>query len=203
MNGENEESVLIQKFTEDNDEESFRRLVEMYRADILRFGNRMCGHKQDAEDMAQDTMLSAYLNMGSFRGEGSFRSWLFKIASSACLKQRRKKKDEPAFHVSMDEVSADHEKPMQVAADKGQDTVMSDAQSSEAARRLVEALLSLPPKYRVVLTLRDFDGLSTEETAQELGLSLTNVKVRLHRARTMMKAQVQEIRQEILGTTGA
>jgi RNA polymerase sigma-70 factor (ECF subfamily) len=142
-------------------------------------------------------MLAAFRHMGTFRGEGSFRSWLYKIASSACLKQRRLKKDQPRYTVSLDQTEPGTDRKVQVPAHDGKDTVLTEAQALEAARHLVEVLLELPPKYRLVLTLRDFEGLSTEETAEELGLSVANVKVRLHRARLMMKKQMVDIKSRL------
>jgi RNA polymerase sigma-70 factor (ECF subfamily) len=197
---ENEQD-LIKDFLENGSEASFQKLVEIYHAEILRFGSRMCGHREDAEDVAQETMLAAFRHMGSFRGDGSFRGWLYKIASSACLKQRRLKKDQPRYTVSLDQNEPGTDRKVQIPAGDDQDTVLTETQGLEAAKHLVEALLELPPKYRLVLTLRDFEGLSTEETAQELGLTVNNVKVRLHRARTMMKVQMLDIKSRMADQT--
>jgi len=184
------ENELINRFVKADSEKAFKELMSLYQDRIFRFGSRMCGHREDAEDVLQETLLSAYRNMDSFRGEGSFQSWLFKIASSACLKKRRKRKHEPDREESLDQLVEDREDRIPAGTPDGAGEPVGEAEASELARRLQEALLELPAIYRVVITLRDFEGLSTEETAKVLEISTTAAKVRLHRARTMLQKHV-------------
>lgn len=184
------EKDLINRFVKADNERAFEELVSLYQDRVFRFGARMCGHREDAEDVLQETMLSAYKNMNSFRGDGSFQSWLFKIASSACLKKRRKRKHEPAREESLDQLVEDREDRIPAGDPGGADGPVQEAEAAELASRLEKALIELPAIYRVVITLRDFEGLSTEETAQALDISKTAAKVRLHRARTMLQKHV-------------
>ncbi|MFH1533270.1 MAG: RNA polymerase sigma factor [Pseudomonadota bacterium] len=184
------EHELINRFVKADSKKAFEELMSMYKDRVFRFGARMCGHREDAEDVLQETLLSAYRNMDSFRGEGSFQSWLFKIASSACLKKRRKRKHEPGREESLDQLVEDREDRIPAGTPDGADGPVHEAEAGELARRLQSALLGLPPIYRVVITLRDFEGLSTEETAKVLDISTTAAKVRLHRARTMLQKHV-------------
>ena len=184
------EMDLINRFVKADSEKAFEELISLYQDRIYRFGSRMCGHREDAEDVLQETMLSAYKNMDSFRGDGSFQSWLFKIASSACLKKRRKRKHEPDREESLDQLVEDREDRIPADGPDGAGGPVEEAAAAELAGRLEKALVELPPIYRVVITLRDFEGLSTDETARVLGISNTAAKVRLHRARTMLQKHV-------------
>jgi len=186
----NQETELINRFVKLDSDKAFEELMAMYQDRVFRFGSRMCGHREDAEDVLQETLLSAFRNMNSFRGDGSFQSWLFKIASSACLKKRRKRKHEPDRELSLDQIAEEREDKMPAGSPDGADEPGREAEAGELARRLQQALLDLPAIYRVVIALRDFEGLSTEETARILEISTTAAKVRLHRARTMLKKQV-------------
>ena len=184
------ETELINRFVTADSEKAFSELVSLYQDRIFRFGARMCGHREDAEDVVQETLLSAYKNMDSFRGDGSFQSWLFKIASSACLKKRRKRKHEPDREESLEQLVEDREDRIPAGTLDGAGEPVREAEAGELARHLQRALLELPAIYRVVITLRDFEGLSTEETARILDISITAAKVRLHRARTMLQKHV-------------
>lgn len=186
----NYESELIDRFIKADSEKAFEELMSLYQDRIFRFGSRMCGHREDAEDVVQETLLSAYRNMDSFRGDGSFQSWLFKIASSACLKKRRRRKHEPEREESLDQLVEAREDRLPAGTPDGADEPVREAEAGQLARRLQEALLELPAIYRVVITLRDFEGLSTEETARVLGINKSAAKVRLHRARAMLQKQV-------------
>lgn len=186
----NQETELINRFVKLDSDKAFKELMAMYQDRVFRFGSRMCGHREDAEDVLQETLISAFKNMNSFRGDGSFQSWLFKIASSACLKKRRKRKHEPDREFSLDQIVEERGDKMPAGAPDGADEPGGEAEASQLARRLQQALLDLPAIYRVVIALRDFEGLSTDETARILDISTTAAKVRLHRARTMLKKQV-------------
>ncbi len=188
-----EESLLIKEFVETGNDEAFKKLMSMYEPRILRFGARMCGHHEDAQDVVQDTLMSAFRYMGSFRGDGSFQSWLFKIASSACLKKRRKKKHEPKNELSLDQISEDRADKEPVSYLDGLDAPLEQVEAKEMLRRLQAALLELPPIYRIVITLRDFEGMNNEAVAEILDISVSATKVRLHRARKMLKAKLGEI----------
>ena len=96
--GAPEEGLLIDR-AKGGDVAAFEQIVNRYEDRIYRFGYRMCGHREDARDVLQDTFLAALRHLDGYRGDGRFVNWLYKIASSACLKKRRKKKDEPKINI--------------------------------------------------------------------------------------------------------
>ena len=172
------------------DADAFGSLVRQYAGRAIGTATLMLGSHHDALDASQEAFVRAWRKIDRFRGDGSFQSWLFKIASSACLKKRRRRKHEPAREESLDQLVEGREDRVPAGTAGGADEPAGEAEAAELSRRLQEALLSLPPIYRVVITLRDFQGLSTDETARALGISNTAAKVRLHRARTMIQKQV-------------
>ena len=181
-----ETNALIER-ARGGDGKAFEEIVARYEDRIYRFGYRMCGHDEDARDVLQDTFLAALRHIGGYRGEGRFVNWLYKIASSACLKKRRRRKDEPGTPLSLEDEGPGEGVPLVqrlATPDPGPD---EEAHRRELRARLQEAVLRLPEHYRVVLVLRDFEHRSTEEVAELLGLQLSATKVRLHRARLLMR----------------
>ena len=174
----------------------FARLVERYQGALYNFGLKMCGEQRDAEDMVQDTFLNVFKYLKGFRYETKFRNWLYRIASSTCLKKKRKSKYAPERELSLDDfmpkdpAQADHQIP--VWASLPLDQVLNE----ELHRTLKQAILELPEKYRMVLVLRDVEGFSTEESAQILNLTTANIKVRLHRARLFLRDKLKSYFQD-------
>lgn len=162
------------------------RLIEEYQGRIYSFASRMCRSAEDARDVLQETFLAAFRGLQDFRGEAKMSTWLFRIAANACRKMRRRRTYEPARLLSIEDV---------LPAPGGQILDVADAaEGPEAAtlRHELQAALEasiaeLPPPYRAVLILRDIEGLSTEEVAEVLALSVPNVKSRLHRARLFVR----------------
>lgn len=174
------------------DPAAFEELLERYEEKIFHFGMRMCGQVEDARDLLQETFLNAFRYLKGFRGEAQFKNWLYKIASSVCIKMRRKGKFEPDFEISLDQLvpTEDGEVPQEIP-DWALEP-LENVLSKEVRRRLSEALALLPKEYRIVLVLRDMEGFSTEETAETLGISEAAVKSRLHRARLFVRQKLHE-----------
>ena len=152
---------------------AMEKLVVRYEERIFNFGLRLCGQVQDAEDVMQDTFLSAFSAMNDFRGETKLKNWLFKIATHACLKKRRKSKFAPERELSLESLV-----PLDDAASKYEIPDWSEdpqdyALRSEMKKILDGAIRSLPPKYRLVFNLRDIEGFSTAETSNILDIYLT------------------------------
>lgn len=162
------------------------RLVAEYQGRIYSFASRMCRSAEDARDVLQETFLAAVRALPAFRGDAKVSTWLFRIAANACRKMRRRGKHEPARLLSLDDVMpAPGAWPLEIAdAAEGPEAV---ALRHEVQRALDASIADLPPAYRAVLILRDLEGLSTEEVAEILGLSVPNVKSRLHRARLFVR----------------
>ncbi len=142
---------------------------------------RMLGSRAEAEDVAQETFLRAHRALGEFRGEARLGTWLYAIASRLCLNRLAAG---PRRHERSDEAAL-----AQAAAD-GVDAVGA-LERDELAAALHEAVAGLPEDRRMVVVLRDLEGLAYEEIAEVLGLPLNTVRSRLHRARLDLKAKLE------------
>lgn len=152
-----------------------------------RFSLLVCGHAEDAEDVMQDALMRTYKHVGQIKDPGAFRTWLFRTVRNACLMKRRRRVDEPARVESIDPGS-----PQDVATGaQGPDEV---AMNNWLGERLRRALATLPPAYRMIVLLREMEGLSTREVATVTGMSEDNVKTRLHRARVMLRNALGGVR---------
>ena len=162
------------------DRAALGQMLERHQRQIWRFGMKLCRDEADAQDVTQETLLAAARNLSDFRGESSLSTWLFTLARSFCVKQRRKSVHAPAALESLegDEV-------MQQPAPGP--TPEEATGSAQLQRALEEAIAALTPTYREVFVLRDVEGLSAAETAKVLELSVEAVKSRLHRARAAVR----------------
>jgi RNA polymerase sigma-70 factor (ECF subfamily) len=182
---------LVSRF-KSGDVKVFEDIIHKYENNIYSFGYRMCGNPSDAEDILQDTFLNAYKYLDRFRGESSLNTWLHKIASSSCIKKRRRRKSEPEQKESFSDVE-----PMVESRDYfGYRDWSMDPISSISRKEMREvigkSLKELPKKYRAVFILRDMQGLSTEETAGALKMNEQSVKTRLHRARLYLRKRLKD-----------
>lgn len=176
---------LIQRFRA-GDPAAFEALFTRYAERVHRFGFRLCGDRADAEDVLQDTFLAAFRGLGRFEGRAQLSTWLYRIAASACFKRRRRRKGEPRRSLSLEALL-----PRRDFADRsGQpERMLERKQLNAAVKRAVGAL---PPPYRAALVLRDMEGLSAEDTATALGLTVAAVKSRLHRARLAVRKALDD-----------
>ncbi|MEQ9501998.1 MAG: sigma-70 family RNA polymerase sigma factor [Deltaproteobacteria bacterium] len=166
------------------DRGALAQLLERYQGRVHRFGLKMCGHPEDAEDVLQETLLAATRSIGTFKGDASLSTWLYTIARSFCIKKRRKSKFAPTHEASLDEaVEA-------VDPARGPDALAADA---EVSRAIEAAIGTLDPAQREVFLLRDVEGLSAREVADVVGISVAAVKSRLHRARLEVRKQVAPV----------
>ncbi|HXF92759.1 MAG TPA: RNA polymerase sigma factor [Nitrospiraceae bacterium] len=157
---------------------------------IYRFAQRLCGEPDAAKDIVQDTFLNAYRGFKKFRGDARVSTWLYTIASRACLRMRRKRKGEPERELSLEEFipASEGEFKLQIPMDGL--TPEEALQNKELRRALDQAIEKLPPKYRMVLVLRDMEGLSAKEVGTIMGLNERAVKSRLHRARLFVRREL-------------
>ncbi|CAB5079148.1 hypothetical protein D3OALGA1CA_4318 [Olavius algarvensis associated proteobacterium Delta 3] len=170
----------------------FEELVNRYERRIFNFGMRMCGNVPDAEDMVQDTFLNVFKYLKSFRYETKFKNWVYRIASSACIKKRRKSKFAPDKELSLDELVPGKNGGIPREIPDWASVPLDQLLNEELSSRIKEEILTLPDKYRMVLLLRDIEGFSTAETAEILELTTSNVKVRLHRARMFLRDKLKQ-----------
>jgi RNA polymerase sigma-70 factor (ECF subfamily) len=157
-----------------------------------RFSLLVCGRPDDAEDAMQEALLKTYRFVDRIREPEAFRAWLYRTVRNACLIGRRRRVDEPAQLLSLDEgrpSGEGHER----AIDAVEPSRDPEEQAINAAlrTRLARALHAVPRPYRVVVFLREIEGLSTKEVGEVLGISEANVKTRLHRARLMLREQLE------------
>ena len=173
--------------------EAFDRFVEHFRAKIFQYSWLMCGHREDAEEVSQETLLRVFENFNQLRQPEHVRSWVLRIAKNFCLMKRRRSQFAPARELSLDDympaLDRDGEKVrLQIADWSGvpEDRVLR----TELRRVLDEAIAALPESYRSVVLLRDVEDLSTDETAQVLDVSTDVVKTRLHRGRLAIRQEL-------------
>ena len=163
----------------------------------FRFSLLVCGHAEDAEDVMQDALIRTYKHVGAIKDPSAFRTWLFRTVRNACLMKRRKRVGEPARVESLDQPVIDRAdgqayQSRDVAAhEKGPDDLAINAW---LGRELRTALAKLPPAYRMIVILREMEGLSTREVAEVTRMSEDNVKTRLHRARVMLRESLEATR---------
>jgi RNA polymerase sigma-70 factor (ECF subfamily) len=169
----------------------FGDLVERYEQRLYNFGLRMCGDVCDAEDLVQDTFLNVHRYINSFRYETKFKNWLYRIATSTCIKKRRKSKYAPDHELSLDDFKPSDDAQIEQEPPEWAKAPLEQLLNEELATVIKEGIVSLPEKYRLVIVLRDLEGFSTAETAQILNIKPTNVKVRLHRARLFLRDKLK------------
>ncbi len=164
--------------------------MEHFRGKIFHYSWLMCGHREDAEEVSQETLLKVFENFDQLREPERVRPWVFQIAKNACLMKRRKSVFAPSRELSLDEFLPAMEQagghPKIEIADWSR---LPDRQvlDSEMKAVLERAISELPENYRSVILLRDVEELSTIETAQILDLTEDVVKTRLHRARLAVR----------------
>ena len=172
--------------------ELFSELVARYEKKLYNFGLRMCGDTRDAEDMVQDTFLNVFKYLKSFRYETKLKNWLYRIATSACIKRRRKSKYAPEQELSLDEFMPGDGEGIPREVPDWANIPLDQLLDEELSKTVKSGIDSLPEKYRMILLLRDIEGFSTAEAAQILDLTESNVKVRLHRARLYLRDQLKD-----------
>ena len=161
--------------------DAFERFVNHFRSKIFHYSWLMCGSPDDAEEVAQETLLKVFENFDQLREPARVRAWVFRIARNVCLMQRRKSVFAPP---ALEELPAEANLP---DAGSGPDERVL---SGELRNVIDRVIAELPQLYRSVVLLRDMEELSTEETAQVLELSTDVVKTRLHRGRAAMRQKL-------------
>jgi RNA polymerase sigma-70 factor (ECF subfamily) len=168
---------------------AFERFVDLYHGKIFRYSFSMCGQREDAEEVAQETLMKAFENLAQLREPEHLKSWVFRIAKNACLSKRRKSVFAPVRELSLEELrpQRDGESGELDIADWSA-LPESAAQNAELRAALNQAVQALPDLYRAIFLLRDVEEMSTAEAAHILGVSADVVKTRLHRARLMLRS---------------
>lgn len=171
--------------------DAFDQLVNRHETRLFSLVSYMVGPSGEAEEVVQETFLSALEHLADFRGESSFRTWLTRIASNHALKVLRSRRAHGTVPLDQNEEESPVSPPEFIA--QWRDDPVRLAMAGETKTILREALKELPEKYRVVFLLRDVEELSVQETANALGLTVENVKVRLMRARLMLRERLTKV----------
>ncbi len=189
-----DEQTLIAS-SKDGDPAALDALVRAHQGRVYGFAMRMCRNVEDAKDILQETFLGMIRSIREFREESKFSTWLYRIAANACLKKRRRGVHDPTpeQELSLDELmprpdAEGHKPEIPDWSDDAERALLR----GELTSKMEAAIDKLPKDYKIVLVLRDVEGLSAEETAQALGLSVAAVKSRLHRARVFVRRELAE-----------
>ena len=182
-----EEQVLV-KAAKAGDDGAFSQLVRRYDRNVFRIAQHITQNREDAEDVVQDAFLKAYENLEQFQGQSKFYTWLVRIAVNEALMKLRRRR--PERFVSLDEeIKTDDDSVPREVADwsPNPEQMYKQAELKEILGRTIQGL---PAGFRTVFVLRDVEGLSTEETAEALDLSIPAVKSRLLRARLQLRERL-------------
>jgi len=188
---ESRDEYLVAK-SQRGDMEAFRILIERYEKGVYNLAYRMLKNREDAEDAAQEVFLKVFTYLRGFRGESSFATWLYRIATNGCINRIRR----PKF-LSFEELKKEFEDE-EPSAEPPQLVDRSPLPEELAEQREIQQLLhraidELPDNYRLVITLRHLQGLSYKEIAETLDLPVGTVKTYLFRAKNILKAKLKNV----------
>lgn len=188
MRSEIEQAVhLLQR----GDDAALEQALALLQNTVFSFSMRVCGQREDAEDTMQEVLLKSVSHLPKFDSPKALVVWLYKVAKNRCLMSRRRSKFAPKQDLSLEDLMPDRKELEQVATD-GSINPEAFAIRSQEAGRLRDAIQRLPPQYRIVLVLRDMEGLTDEEVAEITGLRSGTVRVRLHRARLFVRKELMK-----------
>ena len=188
MRSEIEQAVqLLQR----GDDAALEQALALLQNTVFSFSMRVCGQREDAEDTMQEVLLKSVPHLPKFDSPKALVVWLYKVAKNRCLMSRRRSKFAPNLDLSLEELMPDRRELEQLGTD-GSINPEAFAIRSEEAGRLRDAIQRLPPQYRIVLVLRDMEGLTDEEVAEITGLRSGTVRVRLHRARLYVRKELMK-----------
>lgn len=181
------EEMLVKR-SQNGDLEAFEELIAPYQQKIYNLAYRLLGNYHDASDAAQEVMLKLYRSLGGFRGEAAFSTWLYRVTINACndylLKLSRRKEN------SLDElIQTDKGELAKDIPDYGA-IPENNYLDQELAQFLQGLIMSLPEEYRIVMVLREIEGLSYLEIQDYLSISLGTVKSRINRARRLLRKKI-------------
>lgn len=164
---------------------AFGQLVERYQGRVLNTCWRICGRREDAEDLAQEAFLNALEALGRFESRSRFYTWLYRIAVNVALSHVRARRQAVTLRLRMD---GDHQAAaLQAWRDRPGESPSARLTARETQQRLTAGLERLDDDHRAVVVLRDIEGLDYAEIGQILGIARGTVKSRLHRARMALR----------------
>jgi RNA polymerase sigma-70 factor, ECF subfamily len=172
-----------------NDPAALERALALLQETVFSFSMKVCGQREDAEDTMQEVLLKSVPYLPRFDSPQALTVWLYKVAKNRCLMSRRKSKFAPQRELALDELMPDRHELESLAGSNGESPEAS-ALRGERGEWLRDAILRLPPPYRLILVLHDMEELSDQEVAKITGLRAGTVRVRLHRARLYLRNEL-------------
>ncbi|WP_300601631.1 sigma-70 family RNA polymerase sigma factor [Niabella sp.] len=169
----------------DRDTAFYEILIRRYNPFLYKIGRSYNYNHEDTQDLMQDTFVDAYKNLGQFEGRSDFKTWLIRIMLNNCYRKKTKSgfKNEIAMDIN------DNAAPLFAGSDNETGRVV---QNRELGKIIEDALSNIPFDYRMVFSLREINGLSVSETSDLLAISEANVKVRLNRAKAMLRNEMEK-----------
>ena len=169
---------------------AFEQLVKRYDRNIFRIAQHITQNREDAEDVTQDAFLKAYENLEQFQGNSKFYTWLVRIAVNESLMKLRRRRTDRTVSLDEDIRTEEDTMPREVADwSPNPEQLYKQGELKDILRKTIQGL---PASFRTVFVLRDVEGLSTEETAEALDLSIPAVKSRLLRARLQLRERLNK-----------
>jgi len=188
-----EEMQLVRR-AKRGDDQAFEELVRRYDRNVFRIAQHITQNREDAEDVVQEAFLKAYRNLAKFQEQSKFYTWLVRIAVNEALMKLRRRKPERTVSLDEEVKTEDDSLPREVADwSPNPEQMYNQAELREILTRTIQGL---PSGFRTVFVLRDVEGLSTEETAEALELSIPAVKSRLLRARLQLRERLNRFFQK-------
>ena len=189
---EKTEAARLAQQAKAGDMRAFEELVLAHETFVYRVVLRILGNEQDAWDVAQEVFLRAYQNMGQFDGRSAFSTWLYRIAHNGAIDALRRRKT--GRELPLEGLNDSDGGPVIQHEDPGP-SPEEQALQRERRGKIREALCDLPEDYRLMVILRDLEGLSYQEIAQQEGLAVGTVKSRVSRGRAQLKKALQKERE--------
>jgi RNA polymerase sigma-70 factor, ECF subfamily len=188
MRSEIEQAVLLLRR---GDDAALEQALALLQNTVFSFSMRVCGQREDAEDTMQEVMAKSVTYLPKFDSPKALVVWLYRVAKNRCLMTRRRSKFAPQPDLSLEQLMPDRKELERLGTD-GTINPEAFAIRSQEAGLLREAIQRLPPQYRIVLVLRDMEGLTDEEVAEITGIRSGTVRVRLHRARLFVRKELMK-----------
>ena len=183
-------------FFQQGDKSVVDQLLQRYYSRVYRLAFGILRNPHDAEEVIQEVFLKIFQKLGSFKGESTFSSWLYRVAVNTTFMKIRERRGADVLPIESVEQLIDEELGKSGGSEwarKPDDELLSE----EAIKKITEAMEELPEEFNMVVTLRDIEGLSTEEVGKLLGLTPAAVKSRLHRARLFLRKRLDDFYQQL------
>ena len=182
-----EDFELLAKFKK-GDQKAFELLVRKYKTTVFNTIYSIMGNAQEADDIAQEVFLKVYTKADSFKGESSFSTWLYRVTVNRCIDELRRRKNKIISY----EIEFNQEEKLKLkdVLVSRENDITEKLRQKELQDIIQKAMNSLPKKYRIILTLKEIEGLSYKEISQIMKISLAKVKIWLFRARQKLKGKL-------------